>query len=157
MSAWRSVLSQWLYAGLQNAGFEVVPPETRHVKAALSAMIVETDCRDARGIAQLLRRGWIRPAHCKSSAAVCPLGSSKQPFVPAVTTERPRLKLASTGRGLDSAVEMGGIVDRHDQGGINLLARSGTVRQEQDLSPPAGERLKRDLFWMHLVDRKTAQ
>ena len=33
--------------------------ETRHVKAALSAI---------RGIAQLLRMGWFRPVHCKSPA-----------------------------------------------------------------------------------------
>ena len=45
-------LSQWLHAGLQKAGFEVVLLETRHVKAALSAMMVKTDRRDARGIAQ---------------------------------------------------------------------------------------------------------
>ena len=44
-------LSQWLHAGLVQAGFEVVLLETRHVKAALSAMIVKTDRRDARGIA----------------------------------------------------------------------------------------------------------
>jgi len=62
-------LSQWLYAGLQNAGFEVALLETRHVKAALSAMIVKTDRRDARGIAQLLRMGWFRPVHCKSPPA----------------------------------------------------------------------------------------
>jgi transposase len=43
--------------------------ETRHVKAALSAMIVKTDRRDARGIAQLLRMGWFRPVHCKSAPA----------------------------------------------------------------------------------------
>jgi transposase len=59
-------LSQWLHAGLVQAGFEVVLLETRHVKAALSAMIVKTDRRDARGIAQLLRMGWFRPVHCKS-------------------------------------------------------------------------------------------
>jgi transposase len=35
--------------------------ETRQVKAALSAMIVKTDRKDARGIAQLLRMGWYRP------------------------------------------------------------------------------------------------
>ncbi len=59
-------LSQWLYAGLTEAGFETVLLETRHVKAALSAMTVKTDRKDARGIAQLLRMGWFRPVHCKS-------------------------------------------------------------------------------------------
>jgi transposase len=59
-------LSQWLHAGLTNGGFETVLLETRHVKAALSAMTVKTDRRDARGIAQLLRMGWFRPVHCKS-------------------------------------------------------------------------------------------
>jgi transposase len=48
-------LSQWLYAGLTQAGFDVVLLETRHVKAALSAMVVKTDRKDARGIAQLIR------------------------------------------------------------------------------------------------------
>jgi transposase len=43
--------------------------ETRHVKAALSAMVVKTDRQDARGIAQLLRMGWYRPVHCKSPPA----------------------------------------------------------------------------------------
>ena len=62
-------LSQWLYAGLRRAGCEVVLLETRHVKAALSAMMVKTDRKDARGIAQLLRMGWFRPVHCKSPPA----------------------------------------------------------------------------------------
>ena len=43
--------------------------ETRHVKAALSAMTVKTDRKDARGIAQLLRMGWFRPVHRKSPDA----------------------------------------------------------------------------------------
>ena len=43
--------------------------ETRQVKAALSAMVVKTDRKDARGIAQLLRMGWFRPVHCKSLPA----------------------------------------------------------------------------------------
>jgi transposase len=62
-------LSQWLHAGLTRAGFEVVLLETRQVKAALSAMVVKTDRKDARGIAQLLRMGWFRPGHCKSLPA----------------------------------------------------------------------------------------
>jgi len=59
-------LSQWLHAGLAQAGFETVLLETRHVKAALSAMTVKTDRKDARGIAQLLRMGWFRAVHAKS-------------------------------------------------------------------------------------------
>ncbi len=62
-------LSQWLHAGLTTAGFEAVLLETRHVKAALLAMVVKTDRKDARGIAQLLRMGWFRPVHCKSPPA----------------------------------------------------------------------------------------
>ena len=62
-------LSQWLHAALVEAGFVAVLLETRHVKAALSAMIVKTDRRDARGIAQLLRMGWFRSVHCKSPPA----------------------------------------------------------------------------------------
>ena len=62
-------LSQRLHAGLVQAGFEVVLLETRHVKAALSVMIVKTDRRDARGIAQLPRMGWFHPVHCKSPPA----------------------------------------------------------------------------------------
>jgi transposase len=41
-------LSQWLHAGLAQAGFETVLLETRHVKAVLSAMTVKTDRKDAR-------------------------------------------------------------------------------------------------------------
>ena len=59
-------LSQWLHAGLVAAGRDAVLLETRHVKAALSAMTVKTDRKDARGIAQLLRMGWYRPVHAKS-------------------------------------------------------------------------------------------
>jgi transposase len=62
-------LSQWLHAGLSEAGFDTVLLETRHVKAALSAMVVKTDRKDARGIAQLLRMGWFRPVHRKSPGA----------------------------------------------------------------------------------------
>src|SRR6266446_10202008 len=44
-------LSQWLHAGLAHGGFDAVLLETRHVKAALSAMTGKTDRKDARGLA----------------------------------------------------------------------------------------------------------
>src|SRR6185437_4964869 len=62
-------LSQWLHARLKRAGFETVLLETRHVKAALSAMTVKTGRKDARGLAQLIRMGWFRPVHAKSIGA----------------------------------------------------------------------------------------
>src|SRR4029453_11647358 len=40
-------LSQWLHASLTEAGLETVLLETRQVKAALSAMVVKTDKKDA--------------------------------------------------------------------------------------------------------------
>lgn len=62
-------LSQWLYAGLAEAGLAVELLETRHVRGAFKAMPVKTDRKDARGIAQLMRLGWFRPVHCKSLSA----------------------------------------------------------------------------------------
>jgi transposase len=62
-------LSQWLYAGLKQAGLAVELLETRHVRAGLSAMSVKTDRKDARGIAELMKAGWFRPVHCKSMGA----------------------------------------------------------------------------------------
>jgi transposase len=62
-------LSQWLYAGMQDAELSVELLETRHVRDAFKAMPVKTDRKDARGIAQLMRLGWFRPVHCKSLPA----------------------------------------------------------------------------------------
>ena len=62
-------LSQWLYAGMREAGLAVELLETRHVPDAFKAMPVKTDRNDARGIAQLMRLGWFRPVHCKSLPA----------------------------------------------------------------------------------------
>jgi hypothetical protein len=67
-------LSQWLHAGLTKAGLEVVLLETRQVKAALSAMVVQDRPQGRpRGIAQLLRMGsvWMVPAPqgCLTSVA----------------------------------------------------------------------------------------
>jgi transposase len=61
------------YAGivsLELSSVCVVDPETRHVKAALSAMTVKTDRKDARGLAQLIRMGWFRPVHAKIKTAL---------------------------------------------------------------------------------------
>jgi transposase len=62
-------LSQWLYAGMREAGLAVELLETRHVRKAFETMPVKSDRNDARGIAQLMRLGWFRPVHCKSLAA----------------------------------------------------------------------------------------
>ena len=54
-------LSQWLHAGLKRAGFEVVLLETRHVKAALSAMSVKTvRCMQSRSDRRRSVRCWLR-------------------------------------------------------------------------------------------------
>jgi len=62
-------LSQWLYAGMRQAGLAMELLETRHVRTALATMPVKSDRNDARGIAQLMRLGWFRPVHCKSIGA----------------------------------------------------------------------------------------
>jgi transposase len=62
-------LSQWLYAGMKQAGLAMELLETRHVRTALATMPVKSDRNDARGIAQLMRLGWFRPVHCKSIGA----------------------------------------------------------------------------------------
>ena len=58
-----------MHAGLGRAGLPVVLIETRHVKAALSAMTMKTAKHDARGIAQLMRLGWFKPVHVKTLLA----------------------------------------------------------------------------------------
>ncbi len=62
-------MSQHLFFGLTNEGFDVVCMEARQVNAALSAMRNKTDKNDARGIAQILRTGWFSPVHMKSRKA----------------------------------------------------------------------------------------
>ena len=62
-------LSEWLVRGLATHRLVAVLMETRQVRAALSAMIAKTDRNDARGMANLLRLGWFRPVHVKTSTA----------------------------------------------------------------------------------------
>jgi len=60
-------LSQWLFAAMKASGLAVELLETRHVRNAFKTMSVKTDRKDAHGIAELMRLGWFRPVHCKSS------------------------------------------------------------------------------------------
>lgn len=62
-------LSEWIVRGLAQHGIPAVLMETRQVHAALSAMIAKTDRNDARGMANLLRLGWFRPVHVKTTDA----------------------------------------------------------------------------------------
>lgn len=62
-------MSAFLVAGLEKHGLAAILMETRRVNAALSAIPVKTDRRDARGIAELLRMGWFQPVHMKSPAS----------------------------------------------------------------------------------------
>ena len=63
------LLSQWLFAGMKQAGLAIKLLETRHTRNAFKLMPVKNDRKDARGITQLICLGWFRPAHCKSVAA----------------------------------------------------------------------------------------
>lgn len=62
-------LTQYLTYGLQRAGFEVICLEARQTAVTLAAMRNKTDRNDARGLAQILRRGWYRAVHVKSLAS----------------------------------------------------------------------------------------
>jgi len=62
-------LSEWIVRGLADQGFRAILMETRQVRAALSAQVIKTDRKDARGMAHLLRTGWFRPVHVKTMDA----------------------------------------------------------------------------------------
>jgi transposase len=89
-------LSEWLVRGLADHGITAVLMETRQVRAALSAMIVKTDRKDARGMAHLLRMGWFRPVHVKTIDA-----REQRTMLSARTTLMARLKdIENSVRGL---------------------------------------------------------
>jgi transposase len=107
-------LSQWLHAALTQAGFEAVLLETRHVKAALSAMTVKTDRRDARAIAQLLRMGWYRPVHCKTlpSQEVRAIITARKTVLSKLIDVELSIRGILRGFGLDADGDHGGPVER---------------------------------------------
>ena len=76
-------LSQWLHKGLTDAGFEAVLMETRQVKAALKAMPIKTDRRDAEGT---LRRAGRFPGHDRSPSIM----TARRRTIPTVDRRRGR-------------------------------------------------------------------
>src|ERR1700675_4030628 len=63
-------LSQWLVNALTAAELPVICVETRHMKALLTAQqINKTDRNDARGIAQMMRVGCLKPVRWKALVA----------------------------------------------------------------------------------------
>jgi transposase len=60
-------LTPWLCQELLAADIPAICIETRHAKAAMQAQNVKTDRNDARGIAHMMRTGWFRAVHVKST------------------------------------------------------------------------------------------
>ncbi len=67
--AWALVTEQAKELG--HAKGRIFPYNSRSVgtRAALKTMTIKADRKDARGIAHLMRMGWFRPVHCKSTSA----------------------------------------------------------------------------------------
>ena len=61
-------LTAWLHQGLTEAGIAAICIEARQAKAAMGAMPNKTDRNDARGIAQIMRAGWYRMVHVKTTS-----------------------------------------------------------------------------------------
>jgi transposase len=59
--------SPWLFTELRGMGLPAIVVETVHMQRALSAQRYKTDRNDARGIAHMMRVGWFRQVHVKSS------------------------------------------------------------------------------------------
>src|ERR1700680_163117 len=63
-------LSQWLVNALTAAALPVICVGTRHMKALVTAQpLNKTEPNDARGIAQMMRVGLLKPVHVKTLLA----------------------------------------------------------------------------------------
>lgn len=60
-------LARWLYSELANRGLPMICIDPRRLRALTNTMPVKTDRNDARAIAQVIRVGWYRWVHIKSS------------------------------------------------------------------------------------------
>jgi transposase len=62
-------LSVWLWNELKARGLPIVCMDARHANAALKMMPAKTDRNDAIGLAQIIRTGWCKSVHVKSTAS----------------------------------------------------------------------------------------
>src|ERR1700742_4747699 len=62
-------MTPWLVHELRGRGLAVTCLDARHARAALKMQINKTDQNDAEGLAQIMRTGWYRSVHVKSSAS----------------------------------------------------------------------------------------
>lgn len=62
-------LSVWLWNGLKERGVPIICMDARHAHAALQMMLAKTDRNDAIGLAQIIRTGWCKSVHVKSTAS----------------------------------------------------------------------------------------
>lgn len=79
LKPWRASLRQigheagsmapWLHGEMESRGFRMVCLEAFHARQAMKAQRNKTDKHDARGIAHLVRSGWVRSVHIKSDAS----------------------------------------------------------------------------------------
>jgi len=60
-------LSAWLHTELTELGLPMIVVEATHMRSAIKAQGHKTDRNDAKGIANMIRLGWYKPVHVKSS------------------------------------------------------------------------------------------
>ena len=149
-------LSNWLHKGLTDAGFEAVLMETRQVKAALKAMPIKTDRRDAEGIARLLQMGWFRPVHCKSvsSQEMRALLTSRRSVLDALTD----LELSLRGVLRNFGLKMGQVSKgRYEARVRELIAGNAMLEAAADPILRARAGLRRELAGLEKLVRNLAR